>query len=182
MDVWGVCAIFCVCVVLYLGRGLATSWSPVQGVLPSVNDQETEKSALCSKSGSKEEKEMRWKCIAYFFLWWAVLGNTLHLSLQFAITAIRWLIKRHVMNTYCGTEGFLHAFWRSVLHGGQWSASYPDCLPRGRKPWYPLPQRLGGPQNLLGRRSEKKNLYFYQESPQILRITQLLDFVHRLTF
>jgi hypothetical protein len=53
MDVWWVCAFFCVCVVLCLGRGLATSWSPVQGVLPSVNDQETDKSALCSKSESK---------------------------------------------------------------------------------------------------------------------------------
>jgi hypothetical protein len=55
MDVWCVRAFFCVCVVLCLGRGLATSWSPVQGVLPSVNDQETEKSALCSKSGSKRK-------------------------------------------------------------------------------------------------------------------------------
>jgi hypothetical protein len=42
------------------------SWSPVQGVLPPVNDQETEKSAICSDSGSKltngnkeeEEKNM----------------------------------------------------------------------------------------------------------------------------
>jgi hypothetical protein len=56
MDIWCVCAFFCVCVVLCLGRGLATSWSPVQGVLPSVNDQETEKLALCSKSGSKLPK------------------------------------------------------------------------------------------------------------------------------
>jgi hypothetical protein len=53
MDVWYVCAFFCVCVVLCLGRGLATSLSPVQGVLPSVNDHETEKSVLCSKIGSK---------------------------------------------------------------------------------------------------------------------------------
>jgi hypothetical protein len=53
MDVWCVCAFFCVCVVLCLGRGFAMSWSTVQGVLPFVNDQETEKSALCSKSGSK---------------------------------------------------------------------------------------------------------------------------------
>jgi hypothetical protein len=36
--------VFCVCVVLCLGRDLATSLSPVQGVLPPVNDQETEKS------------------------------------------------------------------------------------------------------------------------------------------
>jgi hypothetical protein len=28
--------LFCVCVVLCLGRGLATSWSLAQGVLPSV--------------------------------------------------------------------------------------------------------------------------------------------------
>jgi hypothetical protein len=28
--------LFCVCVVLWLGRGLATSWSLVQGVVPSV--------------------------------------------------------------------------------------------------------------------------------------------------
>jgi hypothetical protein len=35
MDIWYMC-LFCVCVVLCLGRGLATSWSLVQGVLPSV--------------------------------------------------------------------------------------------------------------------------------------------------
>jgi hypothetical protein len=28
--------LFCVCVVLYLGSGLATGWSPVRGVLPTV--------------------------------------------------------------------------------------------------------------------------------------------------
>jgi hypothetical protein len=28
--------LFCVCVVLYVGSGLATGWSPVQGVLLSV--------------------------------------------------------------------------------------------------------------------------------------------------
>jgi hypothetical protein len=36
MDVWYVYMLFCACVVLCLGRGLATSWSLVQGVLPSV--------------------------------------------------------------------------------------------------------------------------------------------------
>jgi hypothetical protein len=33
--------LFCVCVVLSVGRGLATGWSPVQGVV--LSDQETEK-------------------------------------------------------------------------------------------------------------------------------------------
>jgi hypothetical protein len=57
MDVWCVWAFFCVCVVLCSGSGLATSWSPVQGVLPSVNDQATEISALCSKVGAKRKKK-----------------------------------------------------------------------------------------------------------------------------
>jgi hypothetical protein len=30
---------FCVCVVLYLGGGLATDWSSVQGILPPVKNQ-----------------------------------------------------------------------------------------------------------------------------------------------
>jgi hypothetical protein len=38
--------VYSVCVVLCLGRGLATNWSLAQGVLPSVkNDHETEKEA-----------------------------------------------------------------------------------------------------------------------------------------
>jgi hypothetical protein len=57
MDVSCVCEFFCVCVVLCLDRGLTTSWSPVQGVLPSVNDQETEKSALCSKKWEQRERK-----------------------------------------------------------------------------------------------------------------------------
>jgi hypothetical protein len=36
MDVWCVYALFCVCFVLCLGRGLVMSCSPIQGVLPSV--------------------------------------------------------------------------------------------------------------------------------------------------
>jgi hypothetical protein len=43
MDVWCVMRLFCVCVVLYLGSGIATGWSLVQVVLPSVkNDYGTE--------------------------------------------------------------------------------------------------------------------------------------------
>jgi hypothetical protein len=41
-----VCVCVCVCVCVFLcsctGRGLATSWSPVRGILPTVPDQETE--------------------------------------------------------------------------------------------------------------------------------------------
>jgi hypothetical protein len=37
LDVWCVC-LFCVCVVLCLGSSLATGWSLVQGVAPSVKN------------------------------------------------------------------------------------------------------------------------------------------------
>jgi hypothetical protein len=51
-------AFFCVCVFLCLGRGFATGSSPVQGALPSVNDEETDKSALCSEVGGRGGKNM----------------------------------------------------------------------------------------------------------------------------
>jgi hypothetical protein len=54
-----VCVFFCVCIVLCLGRGLATSWSPVQGILPSVIDQETEKSVLRSKVGARTREKRK---------------------------------------------------------------------------------------------------------------------------
>jgi hypothetical protein len=59
--------VFCVYVVLCLVIGLATSLSPVQWVLPSVNDQETEKSALCSKSGSKKKRKQYYPTIKEVF-------------------------------------------------------------------------------------------------------------------
>jgi hypothetical protein len=54
--------LFCVCVVLRLASGLATNWSPVQGVLPSVyrsrNWSETKRfaDALCSSASNKNIK------------------------------------------------------------------------------------------------------------------------------
>jgi hypothetical protein len=52
-----VCAFFCVCVVLCLGRGLATSWSPVQGVLPSVKWSRNWEISPVIQSGSKRRKK-----------------------------------------------------------------------------------------------------------------------------
>jgi hypothetical protein len=38
--------LFCVCVVLCVGSGIATGWSPIKRILPTVyKDQETEKAA-----------------------------------------------------------------------------------------------------------------------------------------
>jgi hypothetical protein len=46
----------------------------------------------------------------------------------------------------------------SALDGGECSASRPGRLyPRGKRPWYPLDRRLGGPQSRSGRGGEEKN-------------------------
>jgi hypothetical protein len=60
MDVWCLCAFFCVCVVLCLGRGLATSWSPVKGVLPSVKWSRNWEVGPMLQSGSKRRNIMGW--------------------------------------------------------------------------------------------------------------------------
>jgi hypothetical protein len=59
LDVWCVYGfILCLC-VLCLGRGFATSWSPVQGVLLYENNPETERSAQCLKVGARGRKKSR---------------------------------------------------------------------------------------------------------------------------
>jgi hypothetical protein len=51
---FSVCVYVRVFLCLCTGRGLTTSWSPVQGVLPAVPDQETEETQpYAPKSGSK---------------------------------------------------------------------------------------------------------------------------------
>jgi hypothetical protein len=65
---FSVCVCMCVFLCLYTARGLAMSWSPVQGVLPTVPDQETEetqpyppKREQAPKCGSnEEEKKFLW--------------------------------------------------------------------------------------------------------------------------
>jgi hypothetical protein len=58
---FGMCmCLFCVCVVLCLGRGLATSRSPVRGVLPSVKWLWNWKSEARTQGGCKtSEKKSR---------------------------------------------------------------------------------------------------------------------------
>jgi hypothetical protein len=59
--------LFCVCVVLCLGSDLATGWSLVQGVLPSVkNDYETELEAW--DMNGMEEPLKKWPLFTTFFL------------------------------------------------------------------------------------------------------------------
>jgi hypothetical protein len=91
MDVWYVCAFFCVCFVLCLGRGLATSWSLVQGVLPSANDQETEK---LLQSGKKREKKycvqiFSWARICCICSWTAQTQGLLGLIPLFIYNAVQ---------------------------------------------------------------------------------------------
>jgi hypothetical protein len=63
MDIWYVCVYVCVCacvfVCLHTGTGLATSRSPVQGVLPTVPDQETEENQPYGpKAGATRKKKL----------------------------------------------------------------------------------------------------------------------------
>jgi hypothetical protein len=85
-----VCAFFCVCVVLCLGRGLTTSCLPVQGVLPSVNDHETEKSAPCSKVGANRKEKKLWS-IHYATFRQAASHNALFsATLKLYVHALKW--------------------------------------------------------------------------------------------
>jgi hypothetical protein len=53
---FSVCVCVCVCLCLCTGRGLATSWSPVQRVLPTVPDQETEETQpYAPKAGASSQ-------------------------------------------------------------------------------------------------------------------------------
>jgi hypothetical protein len=46
----------------------------------------------------------------------------------------------------------------SALDGGEWSASLSGHFtPQGKRPWYTLCRRLGGPQSRSGRGGEEKN-------------------------
>jgi hypothetical protein len=56
--------LFCVCVVLCLGRGIETSWSLVQGVLPSLKwswTEETWAHGSCRSSEKKESNNKLWE-------------------------------------------------------------------------------------------------------------------------
>jgi hypothetical protein len=58
-----------------------------------------------------------------------------------------------------GSGGIAPPFSTSALHGGKRSASHPLPLyPRGKRPRFPLDQRLDGPQSRSGRCGEEKIL------------------------
>jgi hypothetical protein len=62
------------------------------------------------------------------------------------------------MKAYWGVEVYFHAFFTSVLDGGEWSASCPcHFTPGGKSPWNLLDRRLGGPQSWFGRGGAEKN-------------------------
>jgi hypothetical protein len=60
MDVYCLCCVF-ILLCLYTSRGLATSWSPVQGVLPAVLDLVTEVKRKVSWRRPRPELDCRTK-------------------------------------------------------------------------------------------------------------------------
>jgi hypothetical protein len=72
--VFSVCVCVCVLLCLCTGRGLATSWSPIQGVLPTVPDQETEEyQPYAPKAGASsqvwEQRGRKKNMFQCFTLW-----------------------------------------------------------------------------------------------------------------
>jgi hypothetical protein len=62
------------------------------------------------------------------------------------------------MKAYWGVEVELHSFF-DLGTGWRWVVSFtprPLYL-QGKRPWYPLDRRLGGPQSRSGRDGEEKN-------------------------
>jgi hypothetical protein len=61
---FGMCmCLFCVCVFLSLGRGLTTSWSLVQGVLPSVKWSWNWKSETRAQAGCRASEKKNYSFI-----------------------------------------------------------------------------------------------------------------------
>jgi hypothetical protein len=67
LEAWMYVCVYSVCVVLCVGSGLSTGWSPIQGVLPTVNritklksDQGPKKSCRAIDSSIEYEAECLW--------------------------------------------------------------------------------------------------------------------------
>jgi hypothetical protein len=66
---------FCVCVVLFVGSGLATGWSPVQGVLPTVYRIKKLKwikafhgCPMLQSGSNRKERENKWDVVCTWLL------------------------------------------------------------------------------------------------------------------
>jgi hypothetical protein len=66
------------------------------------------------------------------------------------------------MKAYGGVVIYIHVFLNSPLVGGEWSASLPVALPRGKSSRRPFGRRLGGPQNRS--RQRRENSWPYRDS------------------
>jgi len=70
-------------------------------------------------------------------------------------------------------------FLTSALGGSKWSASRlppPPLYPHGKKPWYPLDRRLGGPESRAGHGGEEKNSQLLPGlEPPIIQPSAIID-------
>jgi hypothetical protein len=122
--------LFCVYVVLYVGIGLATGWSPVQGVLPTVyRIQKLEKRPRPKQRGVK--------------------SKVVHVLNKLSTTPWRR------MGSECIDPRILDlgTRWRWVV-----GFTPRPLYSRGKNTRYPLDRRLCGPQSRSGRRGEEKIL------------------------
>jgi hypothetical protein len=102
MDVWCVCmCLFCVCVVLCLGRGPVTSWSLVQGVLSSVKLSWSWKQRPGPKGAVEPvKKNLSLSLSNISGLWWCISYPFLTVSRHVVSSRQDWGQPRSVIPTF----------------------------------------------------------------------------------
>jgi hypothetical protein len=141
--------LFCVYVVLCLGRGLATSWSLVQKVLPSVKWSWNWKIRGQGPRGLWSQwKKKKNSCGPL------KEANQLHAD-KINVVPVRNQLGTTPWRCRCTDQHFLYLdiSWRDVV-----SFRPRPLYPRGNSPLYPFDWRLGGPQSQSVRRGEDKIL------------------------
>jgi hypothetical protein len=114
--------LFCVCAVLCLGRGLATGWSPVQGLLPTVyRIKELKKTA-----------KREWESV-YIEMW--------RFTIHIALSCIIWQSISRITEVFPFRRGsgvtsgprnrgiLSHAPWSTRIVSVEWNQ--PGCPPSG---------------------------------------------------
>jgi hypothetical protein len=86
MDVW--VRLFCVCVILCVGSGLATIWSPIQGVLPTVYRLRNWKAAKVHKGFRAVDRQTDRQTDTLEFLLWTARKSSIFLLNVACLTTI----------------------------------------------------------------------------------------------
>jgi hypothetical protein len=121
----GLCALFCVYVVLCVGSGLATGRSPVQGILPTVYRLRNWKSgqgptndyrAIERWKDSVVWSELTWRCTSFFFVCLPSIWLTFYLTAIWDSVIHQVSLRFHFIRFFTSfnsrwSEKFVLRFW-----------------------------------------------------------------------